>query len=157
MTRIWLVNWHFQSRITLWCRHKSANVSMGLCWQMPKFIVWRLWSIYFDHHLPLKPSIGKRWKQSCTCNIKNVHSNKFIQICIETDLSIVLCTPDRQKIVKTNKHSHLNSLYLFSISYIGDLFFLSIISLYTTIYSILQVKVIHNYLKYRWIINYKLP
>jgi len=24
---------------------------------MPKFIVWRLWSIYFDHHLPLlKPS-----------------------------------------------------------------------------------------------------
>ena len=60
MTRIWLVNWHFQSRITLWCRHKSTNVSMGLCWQMPKFIVWRLWSIYFDHHLPLKPSIGKR-------------------------------------------------------------------------------------------------
>ena len=66
MTRIWLVNWHFQSRITLWCRHKSTNVSMGLCWQMPKFIVWRLWSIYFDHHLPLKPSIGKRRKQSCT-------------------------------------------------------------------------------------------
>jgi len=27
-----------------------------------------LWSIYFDHHLPLKPSIGKRWKQSCTPN-----------------------------------------------------------------------------------------
>jgi len=42
---------------------------MGLCWQMPKFIVWRLWSIYFDHHLPLKPSIGKRRKQSCTPNI----------------------------------------------------------------------------------------
>jgi len=38
---------------------------MGLCWQMPKFIVW---SIYFDHHLPLKPSIGKRRKQSCTPN-----------------------------------------------------------------------------------------
>ena len=35
---------------------------------MPKFIVWRLWSIYFDHHLPLKPSIGKRRKQSCTLN-----------------------------------------------------------------------------------------
>jgi len=32
------------------------------------FIVWRLWSIYFDHHLPLKPSIGKRRKQSCTPN-----------------------------------------------------------------------------------------
>jgi len=58
MTRIWLVNWHFQSRITLWCRHKSINFSIGLCWQMPKFIVWCLWSIYFDHHLPLKPSIG---------------------------------------------------------------------------------------------------
>jgi len=43
---------------------------MGLCWQMPKFIVWRLWSIYFDHHLPLKPSIGKRRKQSCTPNQK---------------------------------------------------------------------------------------
>jgi len=69
MTRIWLVNWHFQSRITLWCRHKSTNVSMGLCWQMPKFIVWFLWSIYFDHHLPLKPSIGKRRKQSCAPNI----------------------------------------------------------------------------------------
>jgi len=72
MTRIWLVNWHFQSRITynnLWCRHKSTNVSMGLCWQMPKFIVWCLRSIYFDHHLPLKPSIGKRRKQSCTPNI----------------------------------------------------------------------------------------
>jgi len=73
MTRIWLVNWHFQSRITLWCRHKSTNVSMGLCWQLPKFIVWRLWSIssmiYFDHHLPLKPSIGKRRKQSCTANM----------------------------------------------------------------------------------------
>ena len=69
MTRIWLVNWHFQSRITLWCRHKSTNVSMGLCWQMPKFIVWRLWSIYFDHYLPLKPSIGKQRKQSCTPNI----------------------------------------------------------------------------------------
>jgi len=25
MTRIWIVNWHFQSRITLWCRHKSTN------------------------------------------------------------------------------------------------------------------------------------
>jgi len=35
---------------------------------MPKFIVWRLWSIYFDHHLSLKPSIGKRRKQSCTPN-----------------------------------------------------------------------------------------
>ena len=68
MTRIWLVNWHFQSTITLWCRHKSTNVSMGLCWQMPKFIIWRLWSIYFDHHLPLKPFIGKRRKQSCTSN-----------------------------------------------------------------------------------------
>jgi len=68
MTRIWLVNWHFQSRITLWCRHKSTNVSMGLCWQIPKFIVWRLWSIYFDH-LPLKLSIRKRRKQSCTSNI----------------------------------------------------------------------------------------
>ena len=67
MTRIWLVNWHFQSRITLWCRHKSTNVSMGLCWQM--FIVWRLWSIYFDHHLSLKPFIGKWRKQSCTPNI----------------------------------------------------------------------------------------
>ena len=44
---------------------------MGLCWQMPKFIVWRLWSIYFDHHLPLKPSIGK-WKQSCIPNIFNL-------------------------------------------------------------------------------------
>ena len=69
MTRIWLANWHFQSRITLWCRHKSSNVSMGLCWQMPKFIVWRLWSIYFDHNLSLKPSIGKRRKQSCIPNI----------------------------------------------------------------------------------------
>jgi len=69
MTRIWLVNWHFQSRITLWCRHKSTNVSMGLCSQMPKFIIWRLWFIYFDHHLLLKPSIGKRRKQSCTPNI----------------------------------------------------------------------------------------
>jgi len=68
MTRIWLVNWHFQSRITLWCRYKSTNVSIGLCWQMPKFIVWRLWSIYFDYHLPLKSSIGKRRKQSCTSN-----------------------------------------------------------------------------------------
>jgi len=68
MMRIWLVNWHFQSRITLWCRHKSTNVSMRLCWQMPKFIVWRLWSIYFDHHLPLKPSIRKRRKQSCIPN-----------------------------------------------------------------------------------------
>jgi len=25
--------------------------------------------IYFDHHLPLKPFIGKRRKQSCTPNI----------------------------------------------------------------------------------------
>jgi len=75
MTRIWLVNWHFQSRKTLWCRHKSTNVSMGLCLQMPKFIVWRLWSIYFDHHLPLKPSIGKRRKQSCTPNTNFVILN----------------------------------------------------------------------------------
>jgi len=73
MTRIWLVNWHFQSRITLWCRHN--NVSMGLCWQVPKFIVWRLWSIYFDHHLSLKPSIGKRRKQSCTPNIRILQWN----------------------------------------------------------------------------------
>jgi len=36
---------------------------------MPKFIVWRLWSIYFDHQLSLKPSIGKQRKQSCTPNI----------------------------------------------------------------------------------------
>jgi len=77
MTRIWLVNWHFQSRITLWCRHKSINVSMGLCWQMPMFIVWRLWSIYFDHHLPLKPFIGKRRKQSCTPNIIKQCSQEF--------------------------------------------------------------------------------
>ena len=28
--------------LILWCRHKSTNVSMGLCWQMPKFIVWHL-------------------------------------------------------------------------------------------------------------------
>ena len=68
MTRIWLINWHFQSRITLWYRHKSTNVSMGLCWQMPKFIIYNLWSIYFNHHLPLKSSIGKRRKQSCTPN-----------------------------------------------------------------------------------------
>ena len=34
----------------------------------PKFIVWHLWSIFFGHHLPLKPSIGKRRKQSCTPN-----------------------------------------------------------------------------------------
>jgi len=84
MTRIWLVNWHFQSRITLWCRHKSTNFSMGLCWQMPKFIVWRLWSIYFDHHLPLKPSIGKRRKQSCTPNIRSyvfiVYSAQLIRL-----------------------------------------------------------------------------
>jgi len=74
MTRIWLVNWHFQSKITLWCTHKSTNVSMGLCWQMPKIIVWRLWSIYFDHHLSLKPFIGKRRKQSCTPNnLSNKH------------------------------------------------------------------------------------
>ena len=79
MTRIWLVNWHFQSRITLWCRQKSTNVCMGLCWQMPKFIVWRLWSIYFDHHLPLKPSIGKRRKQSCTPNIYNLFLLIFIK------------------------------------------------------------------------------
>ena len=80
MTRIWLVNWYFQSRITLWCRHKSTNVSMGSCWQMPKFIVWRLWSIYFDHHLPLKPSIGKRRKQSCTPNIYNNYLGLYISI-----------------------------------------------------------------------------
>jgi len=81
MTRIWLVNWHFQSRITLWCR-QSTNVSMGLCWQMPKFIVWRLWSIYFDHHLPLKPSIGKRRKQSCTLNMsekKNLEKWRLLE------------------------------------------------------------------------------
>jgi len=41
---------------------------MRLCWQMLKFIVWRLWSIYFDHHLLLKPFIRKRRKQSCTPN-----------------------------------------------------------------------------------------
>jgi len=70
MTRTWLIFWHFQSRITLWCRHKSTNVSMGLCWQMSKFIVWRLWYIYFDHHLPLKPSIRKRRKQSCNLIIQ---------------------------------------------------------------------------------------
>jgi len=28
MTRIWFVNWHFQSRIILWYRHKSTNVSI---------------------------------------------------------------------------------------------------------------------------------
>jgi len=44
---------------------------------MPKFIVWRLWSIYFDHHLPLKPSIGKRRKQSCTPNILEKSFSKF--------------------------------------------------------------------------------
>jgi len=84
MTRIWLVNWHFQSRITLWGRHKSTNISMGLCWQMTKFIVWRLCSIYFDHHLPLKPSIGKRRKQSCIPNntIYNIHifSIRFLEV-----------------------------------------------------------------------------
>jgi len=30
--------------------------------------VYCMTSIYFDHHLPLKPSIGKRRKQSCTLN-----------------------------------------------------------------------------------------
>ena len=59
-------------------RHKSTIVSMGLCWQMPKFIVWRLWSIYFDHHLPLKPSIGKRRKQSCTPNNKSINTIKIV-------------------------------------------------------------------------------
>jgi len=96
MTRIWLVNWHFQSRITLWCRHKSTNISMGLCWEMPKFIVWRLWSIYFDQHLPLKPSIRKRRKRSCTpnmyswwnsykhvLNISRMHIYRFIELHLE--------------------------------------------------------------------------
>ena len=64
---------------------------MGLCWQMPKFIVWRLWSIYFDHHLPLKPSIGKRRKQSCIPNnilllliqnsINHVKNGAIYEIC----------------------------------------------------------------------------
>jgi len=79
MTRIWLVNWHFQSRITLWCRHKLTNVSMGLCWQMPKFIVWHLWSIYFDHYLPLKPSIGKRRKQSCIPKYVMLYRYRYIK------------------------------------------------------------------------------
>jgi len=68
MTRIWLVNWHFQSRITLWCRHKSTNVSMGLCWQMQVYCMTSM--IYlFRPYLPLKQSIEKRRKQSCTPNI----------------------------------------------------------------------------------------
>jgi len=96
MTRIWLVNWHFQSRITLWCRHKSTNVFIGLCWQMPKFIVWRLWSIYFDHHLPLKPSIGKRRKQSCAPNIlrhillrSNTTGSALTLLCISSNITAV--------------------------------------------------------------------
>jgi len=107
MTRIWLVNWTFQSRITLWCRHKSTNVSMGLCWQMPKFIVWRLWFIYFDHRLLLKPSIGKRRKQSCTPNIKitqltNIKSGKL------QDNSIVI-SPDPWSLISRPKST--SSLY----------------------------------------------
>ena len=35
--------------------------------------VYCMTSIYFDHHLPLKPSIGKRRKQSCTPNISLIH------------------------------------------------------------------------------------
>ena len=85
MSRIWLVNWHFQSRITLWCRHKSTNVSMGLCWQM--FIIWRLWFIYFDHHLSLEPSIGKRRKQSCTPNKFFAFFRKFKRIIKNNDLA----------------------------------------------------------------------
>jgi len=112
MTRIWFVNWHFQSRITLWCRYKSTNVSMGLCWQMPKFIVWHLWSIYFDHHLPLKPSIGKRRKQSCTLNITSNFnfcdaSNVGYEACIymrsreKCETRVSLCAKSRVTPLKT--------------------------------------------------------
>ena len=39
--------------------------------------VYCMTSIYFDHHLPLKPSIGKRRKQSCTPNTINKDDSKF--------------------------------------------------------------------------------
>ena len=106
MTRIWLVNWYFQSRITLWCRYKSTNVSIGLCWQMPKFIVWRLWSIYFDHYLPLKPSIEKRRKQSCTLN--NSWENKFMS---ESPTEIIL------KIQKLSApYNHIENKFIWRIT-----------------------------------------
>jgi len=46
--------------------------------------------IYFDHHLPLKPSIGKRRKQTCTPNTnddqksrpKRLDRNVFIYMII---------------------------------------------------------------------------
>ena len=50
--------------------------------------------IYFDHHLPLKPSIGKRRKQNCTPNIKfNIHY-------VPND------TESNKKIRKSQRHFH---------------------------------------------------
>jgi len=43
--------------------------------------VYCMTSIYFDHYLPLKPSMGKRRKQSCTSN-RNVCMN--LRICKHT-------------------------------------------------------------------------
>ena len=68
MTRIWLENWHLQSRINLWCKHKLTNVVLSLCWQMSKLSVWHFLSAYFGQYLPLQPSIEKWRKQSCTFN-----------------------------------------------------------------------------------------
>ena len=57
MTGIRLENWHLRSRINLWCKYKFTNVVLSLCWQMSKLTVWHFWSVYFDQHLPLQPSI----------------------------------------------------------------------------------------------------
>ena len=39
MTRIRLGNWHLQSRINLWYKHKLINLVLSLCWQMFKLTV----------------------------------------------------------------------------------------------------------------------
>ena len=68
---------------------QTTNVSMGLCWQMPKFIVWCLWSIYFDHHLPLKPSIGKR--RSKVVHLINISTFDWVFLSIKIKIKSVTC------------------------------------------------------------------
>lgn len=74
MTGIWLVNCHFQSRITL---HSSLMFLQRLCWLLPNFTTCHLCTIYFDCHLQLKRSIRKKiiykfqWLLATMCVVFN--------------------------------------------------------------------------------------
>lgn len=74
-TKIWHVNWHFQSWISLWCRLKTANAPLEIFWQMTKLIVTATdiyWKMAKGSCTPIltKTPICTRPLQCCGIDIK---------------------------------------------------------------------------------------